>query len=145
VPNFQIFRDETLNNKPIIFVRKSVKTHLRQSITQKFSGGGPPAPRFKGREREGGKSGRDKRAGRAGEGDGEVGRGGVEGRAKGKGRKEEGREEEFGPPQCSRQIDATGLWASSIASVFEASLKTAVRGSAVTDQNGNFRSNVRRA
>jgi hypothetical protein len=72
-------------------------------------------PRSKGREGEGGKSGR----GVGGEGEAEVGREGVEGKGsrKGKGRKEEkrrkGKGEEFTPPppQCSRQIDATAILA----------------------------------
>jgi hypothetical protein len=48
------------------FARKRVKTHLLQFGIPKFSG---EDPRFKGREREGGKSGREKRGGE-GEGDG---------------------------------------------------------------------------
>ena len=42
------------------------KTHLQQSTISKFSGGGPPDPRFKGSGREG--SEREKREGRTGEG-----------------------------------------------------------------------------
>jgi hypothetical protein len=95
VPNFQISRDKTVDNKPIIFVRKRVKTHLRHCRIPKCSGGRPPDPRFKGREREGDKSGRKKRGGEGRGEDGEVGRGGWKGRAEGEGRKEEGREKEF--------------------------------------------------
>jgi hypothetical protein len=58
VPKFQNSRDETLHNKPILFVPKRIKTHLRQCRIQKISGGGPPDPPLQGEEREGGKSGR---------------------------------------------------------------------------------------
>jgi hypothetical protein len=44
VPIFQISRDETLDNKPIIFVLKRVKTRLRQCRIQKFSGEDPGPP-----------------------------------------------------------------------------------------------------
>jgi hypothetical protein len=86
---------------------------------KKFPGEDPRTPRSKGRERgrEEWKRGGDEE-GRGGEGRG--GRGGRKGRvegkglSKGKGRKEEKREEgkgeEFGPPQCSRQIDAYDIY-----------------------------------
>jgi hypothetical protein len=54
VANFQNSRDETLHNKPIIFVPKRVKTHVRQCRIQKISGGGPPDPPLQG-EGEGGR------------------------------------------------------------------------------------------
>jgi hypothetical protein len=77
VPNFQITRDETLDNKPIIFVRKRVKTHLRQSRIPKFFGEGSPDPRSKRRERGGERRLEERR----GEGKGmrEVGREGWKG------------------------------------------------------------------
>jgi hypothetical protein len=112
VPNFQISRDETLDNKPIIFVRKRVKIHLRQCRIPKFSGE-DPGPHSKGREREGGKSGREKRGGE-GEGEGKgMGRGGREGLKEREGME---RGEKGGgvgkrnlDPRSSRQIDATGV------------------------------------
>jgi hypothetical protein len=57
VANFQNSRDETLHNKPIIFVPKRVKTHVQQCRIQKISGEDPRTPRSKGRETEGGKRG----------------------------------------------------------------------------------------
>jgi hypothetical protein len=78
VPNFQISRDESLDNKPIIFVRKRVKTHLYGNVEfQNFLAEDPWTARSKGREREAkgregrGEEGREewKREG-GGEGDG---------------------------------------------------------------------------
>jgi hypothetical protein len=77
MPNFQISGDETLDIKPIIYVRIRVKTRLRQCIIPKFSAGGPPEPG----PREG-KGGREewKREERLGGGrGGRNGRGGREG------------------------------------------------------------------
>jgi hypothetical protein len=97
---FSNFSRETLDNKPITFVRKRVKTRLRQCRIPKFSGG---EPRPKGREWEGGRREREKR-GWGGEGRGcgsSKGRGGTEGLKgrEGKRRKRRrGRGEEFGPP-----------------------------------------------
>jgi hypothetical protein len=85
---------------------------------KKISGEDPRTPRSKGREREGGKSGRGVGRGgegeeRGGEGKGRYRKGRVEGKGLriGKGRKEEKKEEGKGrgiwTPQCSRQIDVT--------------------------------------
>jgi hypothetical protein len=112
VPNFQNSRDETLHNKPILFVPKRIKTHLRQCRIQKISGGGPPDPPLQG-EGEGGREEWKRGGDEEGRGEGRGGRKGrVEGKGlrKGKGRKEEKKEEGKGrgiwTPQCSRQIDA---------------------------------------
>jgi hypothetical protein len=79
VPNFQISRDETLENKPITFVRKRVETHLQQCRIPKFSGGGlPDDPLQGGGEREEGRSVSEKRSGEGRGGDGEVGKEEVE-------------------------------------------------------------------
>jgi hypothetical protein len=81
VLNFKISRDETLDNKPIIFVRKRVKTHPWQRRITKFFGGRPPDPPTPrgGKGREGGVEER-LRMGRGREGRGSrKGRGGTEG------------------------------------------------------------------
>jgi hypothetical protein len=81
VPNFEISRDETLDNKPIVFVRKRVKIYLRQCRIPKFSGRTPGAPAPRERKGREGKSGREKRGGEErGRGwGGKKGRGGREG------------------------------------------------------------------
>jgi hypothetical protein len=95
--------DETLDNKPIIFVRKRVKTHLQQCRIPKFSGEDPQTPvSRKGKEREGGVEERNG-VGREGRGWGSrKGRGGMEGLKKREGeerrKRNRGRGEEFGPP-----------------------------------------------
>jgi hypothetical protein len=98
VSYFQISHDETVDNKPIIFVGKRVKTHLRQCRIPKFSGGGP-RPRSKRREKRGEGQVEERRGVEKGEGDGEVGREGLKEREGMKiGEKEEWKGEEFGPP-----------------------------------------------
>jgi hypothetical protein len=81
VPNLQISRDETLDNKPIIFVRKRVKTHERQCRIPKFSGEDHRTSAPRGGKREGGRV-EENRGGRGGS----LERKGWKGRAKGKGR-----------------------------------------------------------
>jgi hypothetical protein len=81
---FPKFSRRTLHNKPILFVPKRVKTHLRQCRIQKISGGGPPDPPLQG-EGEGGrekwKRGGDEEGERRGGEGGEVGREGWKERA----------------------------------------------------------------
>jgi hypothetical protein len=57
----QISRDETLDNKPILALSENALKLIYGNVEfQNFPG---EDPRFKGREREGGKSGRKKRGG----------------------------------------------------------------------------------
>jgi hypothetical protein len=104
VSNFKISRDETLDNKPIVIVRKRVKTHLRQCIISEFSGEGPP---LEGEGNGGEKSGREQRGGDGKDRDIGTeewsGREGLKERGEKGGREGERKLD----PQCSRQIDDT--------------------------------------
>jgi hypothetical protein len=93
-----------LKKKQIFFPKNALKLIYGNVEFPKFAGRTPGPPTSTGGKGKEGRVG-EKRVGR-GRGWGSR-KGGVEGKAKGEGSKEERRGKKFGLP-CSRQIDATG-------------------------------------
>jgi hypothetical protein len=79
VPNFQISRDKTLDNKPLSLSENALKLTYGNVEFQNFPGRTPEPP-LQGRKREAGQSGREKRGGEEGEEDGRECRKGRSGR-----------------------------------------------------------------